>query len=77
MHITFNLPTGAGGHSAAHYAHKLKQRVLAWAEQNNIQVKNTSYGYILCFEFERDSDYTLFALGWTATNIWETYELIL
>ena len=74
--IVFNLPTGAGGVAAQHRAHKLITLVNAWASQHNVCVKRVHKGYRLCFEFERASDYTLFALSWTADSPWDRFELV-
>lgn len=77
MHIEFNLPTGAGGMAALHWSNKLKQRIVQWAAERDIIVEYYSgTAYRLCFEFEKDCDYTLFALCWTVNSEWERYTLI-
>lgn len=76
MHIEFKLPTGAGGHAAGHYSAMLRRKVSKWADEHNITVINYVSGYRICFEFGRESDYTLFALSWTTTNRWDSYYLI-
>ena len=76
MYLEFKLPTGAGGMAAHHYNNKLRHRVQAWANQYNITIKSWTKGYRSCYEFAKDSDYTLFALSWQANNIWEQYEIV-
>lgn len=76
MHIEFKLPTGAGGHAAGHFSQSLRKKVNAWALQHNVTVINYVSGYRICFEFARESDYTLFLLCWESKNMWTIPELI-
>ena len=76
MHIEFRLPQGAGGMAAGHRNHLLKKRVRAWADEHNIAVINWTNGYRCCFEFAKDSNYTLFALSWPVKSMWDEYTVI-
>ena len=77
MHIEFKLPTGAGGMAALHWSNRLKQRIVQWAAERNITVEYyNGTAYRLCFEFEKPSDYTLFALSWTVNSEWDHYNVI-
>lgn len=76
MYLEFKLPTGAGGMAAHHYNNKLRNRIQAWANQHNVKIRSWSKGYRSCYEFDRASDYTLFALSWQATNIWDEYSIV-
>lgn len=76
MHIEFKLPQGAGGMAAGHFNQRLKKRVKQWAETHNITVINYTNGYRCCFEFAKNSDYTLFALCWNVQSSWDEFEVI-
>lgn len=77
MHIEFTLPNGAGGMAAAYRAHRLSTQINEWAKLHNIQVKKyNAPAYRLCFEFAKNSDYTLFALSWEINTSWDDYKLI-
>ena len=76
MHIEFKLPTGAGGMAAGYKSMDLRKKVTAWADKHNVTVKNHTQGYRICFIFERDSDYTLFALSWQAKTSWDQFTLV-
>jgi len=77
MHIEFTLPNGAGGIAAGYRAMHLTRQIQAWATLHNVEVKKyNSQAYRLCFEFGRLADYTLFALCWDATSIWNKYTVI-
>ena len=76
MHIEFKLPSGAGGMAAGYKSMDLRKRVGAWAAQYNVTVKNHTQGYRICFEFARDSDYTLFALSWQPHSTWDEFTLV-
>lgn len=76
MHVEFRLPSGAGGMAAGHRNQLLKKRIQAWADERNIRVINYTNGYRCCFEFARDSDYTMFALCWEVKSMWDEYVVI-
>ena len=78
MYIEFKLPSGAGGMAAGYRNMHLKKRIREWAELHNVTIThwNASSGYRSCFQFARESDYTLFALSWQATSIWDQYEIV-
>lgn len=76
MHLEFTLPRGAGGMAAGYRNANLKKRIQAWADQHNIIVVNYTNGYRCCFEFGKNSDYTLFALSWQIYTPWDEYTII-
>lgn len=76
MYIQFKLPSGAGGMAALYVSRKLKEKLTSWAVTHNIQITSEHRGYGICFKLARPEDYTLFALSWTVSNIWDEYEVI-
>lgn len=77
MHIEFILPSGAGGLAAGYRSHRLRTQIKAWAAEHNIQVTHfNGQAYRLCFEFAKQSDYTLFALSWNKASSWDDYVLV-
>lgn len=76
MHLEFRLPSGAGGMAAGYKGMSLRKQISAWAAKYNVTVKNWTNGYRICFEFERDSDYTLFALSWQPKSSWDTFTIV-
>lgn len=76
MHIEFRLPSGAGGMAAGYRNQSLRKRVNEWATTHNITVINYTNGYRCCFEFAKDSDYTLFALCWHVKSLWDEFVIV-
>lgn len=76
MHIEFKLPSGAGGMAAGYRNMHLRKRIREWADTHNITVVNWTNGYRCCFEFARDSDYTMFMLSWQVNSIWDQYSIV-
>lgn len=77
MHIRFKLPSGAGGMAALYASKKLRERMQTWAAEHNVKITCVHTGYTMTFELAREQDYTLFALSWTTTTIWDRYELVI
>lgn len=63
--LEFRLPSGAGGMAAGYTKQGITKQLKQLTEQYNIRVKRTvQKAYRYRVEFERDQDYTLFALVW-------------
>ena len=68
MQIQFGLPTGAGGMAAAQEAGRIRSQLKQWSQQYGIPYHTRSerwdYRTWLILTFDRDSDYTHWALTW-------------
>lgn len=76
MYIEFRLPRGAGGMAALHASYYIRQRMREWADAHNIKITGEHTGYRMTYMFERDSDYTVFALSWQPLKGWDQYVLV-
>ena len=66
MYIEFQLPTGAGGVSAAHMLYVIRHDLDAWQNKYNIPYRTKTIKYTHRVTFDSDDHYTLFSLTFGA-----------
>ncbi len=64
MLIEFQLPTGAGGMSAAHALGVIKQELRAWSKKYQIPYTEKTVRYIHRVCFDDEKAYSFFAVTW-------------
>jgi hypothetical protein len=79
MLIEFQLPSGAGGMTAAHALGVIKQELRAWSQQYQIAYteKTVRYTHRVCFD--DDKHYSFFAITWRPKGTpaqWLNFRLI-
>ena len=74
--IEFDLPMGAGGMAAQMARSLILQRMSRFRKEHKIDFHYHTQGYTLQVWFDKESEYTLFALTYDEKDDWRPYRLV-
>lgn len=65
MYVLFILPHGGAGIPALSKLAQLKQEIESWSQRHNIRYTQKTVKYTHRLAFDKDEDYTVFAMTWS------------